>query len=85
MAEGFKVFIVMCAWALACNIMLGILPKHPPALVILPFSVFCLLGFVWLVPAATIGLKMAGYFVKLTLGIWAVTGLLSGLLVLGLS
>lgn len=83
--EWIRVFVVMCAWALACNLMMGLLPRQPPALVILPFSVFCLLGFVWLVPAATIGLNMANYFVKLTLGIWAVTGLLSGLLVLGLS
>lgn len=79
--EWIRVFVVMCAWALACNFMLGLLPQHPPTLVILPFSVFCLLGFVWLVPAVTEGLDMANYLVKLTLWIWAGTGLLAGLLV----
>lgn len=83
--EWIRVFVVMCAWALACNVMLGLLPRHPPMLVILPFSGFCLLGFVWLVPAVTVGTSVANYFVKLTLGIWAVTGSLAGLLVLVLS
>lgn len=83
--EWFKVFAVMCAWALACNVMLGTLPRNPPAAVLIPFSMFCLLGFAWLVPAVTVGLRTASYMLKLTIGIWAATGLLSGLLILGLS
>lgn len=74
----------MCLWALACNVMSGALPRNPPTVVLVPFLVFCLLGFVWLVPAVTMGFRMANYFIKLTLCIWAGTGLLAGLLVLGL-
>ena len=83
--EWIRVFAVMCLWALACNFMLGALPDRPPTIIMAPFLVFCLLGFVWLVPASTVGLNMANYFVKLTVGIWAGTGLLAGLLVLALS
>ena len=83
--EWIRVFVVMCAWALACNLMLGMLPKHPPTIVMLPFAAFCLLGFAWLVPAVTVGISTANYFAKLTLAIWAGTGVLACLLVFGIS
>lgn len=83
--EWIKVFVVMCAWALACNFMAGALPARPSAYVLAPFFAFCLLGFVWLVPVAVMGLGVANYMVKLTLGIWAGTGLVAGLMILGLS
>lgn len=74
----------MCAWALLCSGLAKLLPPNPPTIMLAPFMVFMLLGFAWVVPAATVGLRTAGYFLKLTIGIWAGTGLLAGLLVLAL-
>jgi len=85
MVEGFKVFFVMCVWAFACNLMTAALPGRPSAYVLVPFFAFCLLGFVWLVPVTVMGVRTANYMVKLTLGIWAGTGLIAGLMILGLS
>lgn len=83
--EWLKVFVASCAWALVGNLGMGLLPQRPDGWVVLAYAFLWLVGFVWLIPAATVGISAAGYMVRLTLGIWTGTAILSGLLVLLLS
>lgn len=83
MGEGFKVFLLTCGWAVVCRLGMELLPKGQWPLGI--YAAVCLSALIWLIPAFTVGIRDANYFLKLTLGIWAGTIVCGGAIVLSLS
>lgn len=76
--EALKVFLISCGWALVCLAGLQVFPKESWALA--AYSVFCILGFAWIIPAALVGFKSANQTLKMTIATWAVMGVIAGIL-----
>lgn len=74
MRDGVKFIGSMFGWAIFCSLLIGILPRNPPAYLSVPLAGFCLLGFVWMPTAAITGWKDANKLTSLTFLIWASAG-----------
>lgn len=75
--------MVMCGWAVICLAGLPLFPKGSWALA--AYAVFCILGFVWIVPAVLVGLNPANRALISTIICWAVIGALAAFLALAFS
>jgi hypothetical protein len=83
MSEALKVFLVMCAWALAARLGLSIIPHDTVSIAV--YAALALLALIWLVPAAMMSFDLANRFLRLTLGIWLGTALLAGVVSLAIA